>query len=169
MDAATGLYDIYGLWHVPFWHTRWFLITSGIIVFCIVAALIFFIISIKRQKLQKIPYWQRALMRMQELLASPMASSEQGYQVYGKLVFALKEYLAERYHFPAHAMTDDELLAFLAGIACPSEILQLLERILKGGVEIRFAGQKTYHDAVVDAINNAIVIIKGTIPEASQA
>lgn len=110
-------------------------------------------------------YWQEALAELQALLRKPIASSGQGHEIYSQLVIILKEYLAKRYGGSAYAMTDEELFVFLAGTSCPTEMMQLIEQILRGGTEIRFAGQHTYRETVAEAINNGIIVIKNTLPQ----
>lgn len=167
MDQETGLYDIYGLWHVPFWQKKWFIVACILFLFLIMSIIAWRIIAKRRARKQYITYWDRALAQLDALLDRSIENSQECYHAYNMIVSILKEYLALRYHGSAPAMTDDELLIFLAGTSCPSESLQLLEKILKEGLEIRFAGQHTYKQIVAQAVNAAIVFIKTTLPESN--
>lgn len=167
MDLQSQLYDIYGFWHVPFWQTRWFFYACcGVGVLVLIAA----IVLIYRWHMRKpaLTYWQEAINQLTALLPLVQTNPEYCYQAYAKLVLILKEYLSKRYDVTVRAMTDEELLVFLVQASCSSEVLQLVERILRGGTEIRFAGETTSRDVTTEAINGVIIIIKKTIPTESE-
>lgn len=169
MDQSTGLYEIYGLWHVPFWQTRWFLISSLIFGFLILATMVGVIIIAVRSKKKVVTPEEYALIRLHNLLKLRLSSAEERYRAYDQLIGIIKEYLSFRYKGAAKAMTDDEILAFLAAADCPASVLNLLFNIFKGSTEIRFAAQEAPDEIVRQAIETAVVIVQETTPEPSNS
>lgn len=164
MDPRTGLYDIYGLWHVPFWQTTWFFwacICFFAVVMVVVGALIWWRI---RSKKISISYWDQALLEISQLLRTPVLDAEQSYYIYTQLIGILKHYLSTRYTCNAQAMTDDELLIFLSASDCPVPVVQVIERLLKESLTIRFAGHRAHQHIVEEAVGSAVIVVKQTIP-----
>lgn len=167
MIEQSGLYDIYDIWHVPFWQTRWFYL----VLFCL-GALIFFTMLLllvrwyrKRMKHKKISPWDKTLAALEQLKQKECATTEQGKAVYFTLTVVLKEYIDSRYGFDVQGKTDDELLQYLQQQKFEEELLNYLRDIAQGGVMVKFANVQAMRDEILRHLDFACVIVKQTIPK----
>lgn len=170
MDTMTldrnGLYDIYDIWHVPFWQTTWFKIMCGsllaVIVLGIGIILGYYVYKWLTRK--KYTVWEIAQIKLEELKKSSFTNKEQAKNAYGVITTVLKEYLAERYSWPVKTTTDDELAAYVKTSVLNEELTQKIKEVLSGAVMIKFANQDTVESQVKGDIERALQIIHATIP-----
>ncbi len=159
---SNGLYDIYPVWHVPFWQTTWF---YGAVI--IIAALIFFggLFFIVKKWFKKsaavLPPWQRALQVLQQLQQKKYRSEHDGKQCYFKLTDTIKTYLQERFDFPMQGKSDQEALIFLESQNMPV-VHDALQEIVNGCLYVKFANQQALDEQIQRHIARAIEMINQT-------
>ena len=111
MMDKNGLYDIYGVWHLPFWQTTWFKYLCASLI-----ALVFLLVGVAigyrlYQWIRHKQYtaWEIALMKLEQLKKNHYATQDEAKQAYGVITAVLKEYLSKRYGWSVTSATDDEL------------------------------------------------------------
>lgn len=159
-----GFYDIYPLWHVPFWQTSWFF--WSIICLIIVVVLGLGYALYKRffaKKAQPLNPWQKALQELEALENLDVTNPENGKQFYLQLTAILKQYLQDRFQFPLVGKTDEEMVSYLRD----SEIEKKykISEICNGCVLIKFANQSAIADQTNSHLQMAIKLITDTVPE----
>ncbi|MDP3889148.1 MAG: hypothetical protein Q8Q25_01235 [bacterium] len=164
-----GLYDIYGIWHQPFWQTRTFLIIvlvlSGVLILGFFGFMLRWIL--KRRKKRLLP-WQRALHELDRLKQQKMVTIEQAKQLYSGVSIVFKSYFHERYHFDLYGKTDQEMLFYLKQRDFPADLMRDIEQVLLGGQMVKFAGQRALQEVIERHFNICTTIIMRTIPEEKQ-
>jgi hypothetical protein len=167
MDMNTAkqeFYDIYDMWHVPFWQTRLF---GGIVIFLlIIVAVTFLLILFKsyiRRKRPSFP-WDRALNKLNSLFMQEQFSKEESKQFYFKLTKILKDYLHERYNVVLRGKTDQELLLFLNESDFPADLLPPVRALFEGCLEIKYADDQVLKECLIRDLESAIFIVKQTSP-----
>lgn len=167
MIDKNGLYDIYTIWHVPFWQTTWFKYLCGSLI--IVLLLPILIIVCKRLytwfRRKKYTAWEIAQMKLQALKKDSFANKEQGKRAYGAITAVLKEYLSQRYGWQVTTATDDELATYVQSSPLNEQLSQQIKTIFNGAVMIKFANQDAVESQVRDDIDRALQIINATIPQ----
>ncbi len=162
---ANGLYDIYSVWHLPFWQTRAFFLSVGILsalTICLCVWLIYRFVVRKQQKGR--PAWQVALEALKQLQAKSYENKEEGKYTYFELSHVLKKYLAARYSIPIESQTDQELLASLEESQLPPVVKETLIGLGHGVELIKFANQEAVQEQIQRDINQAMQMVMETMP-----
>lgn len=163
----NGLYDIYGIWHQPFWQTMWFkyvyvsLISLALFLFGIFVGYKLFI-KIRKKKYTA---WERALMQLEQLKKKSFRTREDAKEAYSEITAILKTYLSDRYGWPVATATDDELAMYVQSSPMSEDLTQQIKVTLSGAVIIKFANQDALESQVINDIDRAIKIIQVTIPQ----
>ena len=158
------LYDIYSLWHVPFWQTRLFFFLTLLFIGSVVVVGVWFFIARMRRNKNKKNIWDQALHDLNQLNGS--GTQEHGKEFYVQLLVIIKKYLHARYGYDVASKTDQELLLYLASMRdFPNEVLEIVRSIIDGSVIIRFANEQAVYDQVQQDFASSILIIKKTIPQ----
>ena len=157
----NGLYDIYGMRHVPFWQTNLFL--AGLIISLIVLTVVL-VWSLVRvyKRIQQATAWAVALRRLNGLIISEKVSKEEGKQFYFALTRILKRYLSRRYKLYLQGKTDQEMVTLLDISEFPSELLPSVRTIITGCSCIKYADEQALHDQLVHDRDRAITIVQQT-------
>lgn len=155
-----GLYDIYSVWHVPFWKTKTFYISMYGAIACIVLALIYVCYRWYRARQIALPLWDKAIADVQALLVKQESVSN----LYAQLTHILKRYLSERYHCNLHADTDAEFLVSIKALSIPAMVHADIESILEGATEIKFSNVSVARAKLEEAVARARNCIQRTIP-----
>ncbi len=166
INEKTGLYENYGLWHVPFWQTEKFQLMVK--VSCAVLVLFVIALLIKKyydyQKRKKRSVWDQALFDLYQLKNDHKISAEHGKEFYLVVSAVLKKYLYQRFDYDVVGKTDSEVLHYLKECNADKDILVELEILLQGGVIIKFANAQAAQEQVENDYMRAIAIIQRTIP-----
>lgn len=164
-DTAQQLYDIYPLWHVPFWQTTFF---YGLVIFFIAAAIVSVVYYFWKKHRSKIrpmrPAWERALGELRALEQKKIITKEDGKEFYFALTNIIKRYMHERYHMPVVGKTDDEFIAYLKESNQLPEFIEILHDIAQGCLYIKFANEQAMQDQIARHVAASILIITKTIP-----
>lgn len=154
------LYDIYDIIYQPFWRSRWFF------WICVIIAVLIFLLGILlfvrwwRSRIVKRDYWHQALYDLDRL---PTLVHHHGVpeKIYTQLTEIMKVYFSSRYALTMRGCTDDELIAHLEKILS-SEQIQVLRTVIPRAVEIKFAGQESARQIMLDDIGQVRVLIEQT-------
>ena len=168
LNEKTGLYENYGLWHVPFWQTQKFqlmLEISGLIV-----ALIVIIILIRKylayRARKKLSVWDQALLDLRALKSGNKVSVEHGKEFYLAVSALLKKYLAERFGYDLLGKTDAEVVRYLQEYHdADAQLIEEINQLLQGSVIIKFANAQAAQGQIEHDYVRAVAIIQRTIPE----
>ena len=160
-----GLYDIYPMWHVPFWQTMKFYITVGIAGLIILSGIIWLLIRWYRKK-NAVPKtaWENALDALQFLQQKKYTSKEDGKLCYFAMTSILKKYLATRFAYPLDGKTDEEMIVYLAKSTDQKALAQELKEIIDGCLYIKFANAQAMQENINKHLEQSCVIVKKTIP-----
>ncbi len=167
MMDKNGLYDIYGIWHQPFWQTRWFFFVC---VSVLALILLLFAVAIGYRLYQWIcrkqhTAWEVALMKLEQLKKNHYATQDEAKQAYGVITAVLKEYLSKRYGWSVTSATDDELAQYVQSSSLSDELTQQIKTVLSGAVMIKFANQAALAPQVLADVDRAMHIVQVTIPQ----
>lgn len=144
MTTQIGLYDIYPLYHVPFWQQEWiiqllaFSLCGIIFLFCLIIAYIFY------KKTQKIVYtdpWLLYMQNLESLYPKPGMTAAEIRYFYDNLTCLLKKYIYVQYSIAHYKASDQEMYSKIQESSHRTihSLLPLLER----SIIIKFAGMQT--------------------------
>lgn len=170
LNEKTGLYENYGLWHVPFWQTREFKIGVyvflGLLVLCIIALIVKKYCAYRRRK--KLSVWDQALAELAQLKKDHKIDILHGKEFYTTTCAILKKYLHDRFGYDVMGKTDDEVIEYLRSHHQDDQMLEDIKSILQGGVIIKFANAQAGQEQIEGDYSRAVAIIRRTIPEKKQ-
>lgn len=157
------LYDIYGMWHVPFWQRTWFtaLYLSCLCILLAVAGLFLWRYYAHRKK-QKVPYWAFLERDLEQLLLVAQSPTMHKAQVYTRLTYLLKGYVERRYNVPAVGKTDGEMATVLDQLPLDVHASETIKNIFKAGVCIKFGQEHIEQKDIVYHITCAQEFVKHT-------
>lgn len=162
-NPLNELYDIYGMWHVPWWQSRTFYAVLIIIALALLGLLIWFALKRYAEYKSRLTPWERAQRDLAQI-SERYAGAQHSKEFYYALTAILKRYMHERYGFAVYDKTDSELVAYLATVDFPVELLEPLRSMLQSGITIKFAqGLAEQHQMNEDRAM-ACTIIEKTIP-----
>lgn len=167
MFDKNGLYDIYGIWHQPFWQTTWFKYSCvsmlGLILLLISILIGYWLYTWMRQK--KYTAGEIAIMKLEQLKNKSYATPDDAKQAYAVITSVLKQYFTQRYGWPVSAATDEELAVYVQSSPLSDELTQQIKTILSGAVLIKFANQAALEPQVKADIDRALHIVHVTTPQ----
>ena len=156
-------YDIYTIWHVPFWQQPWFYWSIITLVTIIVLMLSIFIYKRYFAKAKApLTAWQKALAELEYLKHKPVISQEDGKEFYFTLTAILKQYLHERFGYPLQGKTDSEMANYLKDSEL--ETKYQISDICNGCIVIKFANQQAMATQIQKHLATSIKIVQETIP-----
>ena len=167
INEKTGLYENYGLWHVPFWQTETFYFVLKICA--VVSAFILFVWLYKAyvayKKRKKVPAWDAALRDLTELKKIQKLSLMQPKEFYLSASFILKTYLCDRFGYDLLSKTDDEVVCYLQDKNADAQLIEDVRALLQGSIVIKFAKAHAAQEQINHDYDRAISIVKKTIPQ----
>ncbi len=167
LNEKTGLYENYGLWHVPFWQTDKFKlavqICASLALLIVLALIVRKYISYRRRK--KLPIWDQALLGLTQLKKDDKVTVAHGKEFYLNASAMLKHYLQERFRYELLGKTDAEAIDYLQKQHFDEYILAELKALLQGSEIIKFANAQAAQEQIEHDYLRAVTIIQRTIPE----
>jgi hypothetical protein len=167
LNEKTGLYENYGLWHVPFWQTQKFKVAGQIclslVVLCIVALLTKKYLAYRKRK--KLPLWDQALLELTQLKKEHKVDVVHGKEFYATVSAVLKKYFHERFGDDIIGKTDDEVVIYLKNHHKNEIMVEEMKAVLQGGIIIKFANAQAAQEQIEHDYLRAVAIIQRTIPE----
>ncbi|HEV2601627.1 MAG TPA: hypothetical protein VGT41_04980 [Candidatus Babeliales bacterium] len=163
------LYDIYSMFHVPFWQKEWFAGTVGFIGFLLCIGTIFLISRLLRPKKKPQSAWDVALANLNALKKGPHYSVHHSKEFYCALTDILKLYVQRRYDVKVLAATDEEFIAYLQQHQIiPAALLSTMDELVQGSVSIKFAHDTVVSSRLDDDFQRVVAIVRDTIPVQTQ-
>lgn len=162
----NGLYDIYSVWHVPFWQTGWFYWTIAclIAVICIASSLFIYRWYKKRNPSITTP-WAIALESITSLQGKRYTTQQEGKQCYFELTRTLKTYLQNRFAYPIACATDEQAARYLERTTLDHILRKNIQEILRGCLLIKFANQHAVDEQIQAHLALAKESVLKTIPQ----
>jgi len=160
--SSDGLYDIYDLWHKPFWQLRSFWLVFGCAVMLVVlACFCFFLFVYMRQKKKEAP-WIWALRKLNGLQISTVSGRDEAKEFYFSLTLILRHYLSARYNLDLAGKTDQEIIYLIDRQKIPFNIASCVKAIFEGGAFVKYADESVLNDKIEQDLNRAINLVKST-------
>ncbi len=158
-EQALQLYDIYGLWHVPFWQRTWFILVMILLSGALFACACY--LCIKRYKAKKppVPAWKQALQRLHELKRTGTLKKEKSEYYYVQLTKLIKEYMSDQFGTDIRSLTDDEMCVYIDERTLYDKQKEQLKQIFGAGQLIKFANQDAIEQQMVDDWHHAYAFI----------
>lgn len=167
LNEKTGLYENYGLWHVPFWQTKKFWLAVEICA-CLLL-LLGTVLLVKKylayRKRRKLPLWDQALLDVTQLKKEHKVNALHGKEFYLSISALLKHYFHERFDYDLVGKTDSEVVDYLQQHHYDEHIVEEVKALLHGSVVIKFANAQAAQEQIENDYLRAIAIIQRTIPE----
>jgi LPS O-antigen subunit length determinant protein (WzzB/FepE family) len=161
-DPTLELYDIYGLWHVPFWQRSWFIISVVTLASLLIAGIVYFLLKKYRSRKVTVPAWQSALQQLDKIKKSNMLTPEHGQHYYVLLTSLLKSYISSRFAQDVSSLTDAQMCAYIDE-HLPYEVHKdNLKQIFSAGQLIKFAHRDVLQVQMLDDWQHAYDFIEGT-------
>lgn len=133
-------YDIFGMWHVPWWQRQWVKNIGWACVTILVVSCIVYIIKKMLNLKKSIPAWQVAMKDLATLGRPDMLNEHTSKIFYTQLTIIVKQYIHRRYGFDIYGKTDREILAFLnEQVLFPRDLMPVLYDIFEHASLIKFA------------------------------
>jgi len=158
-------YDIFGVWHEPWWQRTAF---KGFIISLIslIGLWLIYVVLKKiftRKKYK--PCWEIALAYLGNLSAQNILVSGKAKTFYFQLTGILKQYITERYGVAVLGSTEKEILAYLEEqVNFPKESLPLLRDIFDHARSIKFANEAALKEQIEQDLALGVRLVRETIP-----
>jgi hypothetical protein len=167
LNEKTGLYENYGLWHVPFWQTEKFQfgikIAAAVVLFLCVAYVVRKYVQYRRRK--RLPLWDQALADLNQLKQEHKVDVLYGKEFYVTVSALLKKYFYDRFGYDVIGKTDDEMIQYLQEHYPDTQSIEDIKALLQGSVIIKFANVQAAQEQIDHDYVRSIAIITRTIPE----
>lgn len=170
LNEKTGLYENYGLWHVPFWQTAKFQLAVKIAGGLILLLIVIFAVRkyLQYRKRKKLPLWDQALLDLNKLKKENKVDVVHGKEFYLTVSALLKKYLHDRFAYDVVGKTDEEVILYLQGQHADEHIIEEMKSLLQGSQIIKFANAQAAQEQIERDYVRSVAIITRTIPEKEQ-
>ena len=167
LNEKTGLYENYGLWHVPFWQTHTFQLVIEISALLIVLIITVLLVRkyLRHRKRKKLPVWDQALLELSHLKRDQKVHAAHGKEFYGTVSAVLKKYFHDRFGYDVTGKTDAEMVKYLERNYLDVHGVEEIKTLLQGSVIIKFANAQAAQEQIDHDYLRAVAIITRTIPE----
>lgn len=166
-QASEQLYDIYGVWHIPFWQTTWFFVSVmsllGVILAYIGYRLFFFVYRKK-----EVSYWEYAQQQLEMLEQELHNNRIDAKKFYFRLTDIMKKYLHDRYSYDVLGSTDAEVISYIKKQNLSSSLIEDMSTVFEGLQEIKFARGDAATDRMMRDITLSKACIAQTVPTSSK-
>lgn len=159
-------YDIYDVWHVPWWQHPFVRIGIGLLLVIFIVLLVILIIKKCMHRKKSIPAWQEALSGFDRLGRSDMLNERMAKIFYTQLIIIIKQYIHKRYGFDVDGKTDKEILVFLdEQIIFPRDLIAVLQAILDHASQIKFANFAGLLEQMQRDLALSVRLVKESMPK----
>jgi hypothetical protein len=167
LNEKTGLYENYGLWHVPIWQTAKFQLAVKIIGGLVLLLIIIFLVRkyLQYRKRKKLPLWDQALLELNQLKREHKVDVLYGKEFYLMISALLKKYFHDRFGYDLMGKTDEEMIQYLQEHYSDAQSIEDIKALLQGSVIIKFANAQAAQEQLDHDYVRSIAIITRTIPE----
>lgn len=162
------LYDIYDVWHQPWWQHSVVKVSILVMLLMVLVALVAYVIKKLSRRKKPVPAWQKALHEFHRLESSGMLNEAAAKMFYTELTFILKHYIHKRYGFDIEGKTDREILVFLdEQIIFPRDLIIVLQDILDHASSIKFANCAGLIEQMKHDLALSVRLVKESMPKQS--
>lgn len=167
LNEKTGLYENYGLWHIPIWQTEKFQLIVMIIAALSSFVVIMFLVRkyIQYRKRKRLSLWDQALADLNQLKTAHKVDVMYGKEFYVTVSALLKKYFYDRFGYDVMGKTDDEMIQYLQEHYPDTQSIDDMKALLQGSVVIKFANVQAAQEQIDHDYVRSIAIITRTIPE----
>lgn len=168
-ERLKELYDIYEVWHVPFWHRTWFYVLCSFIVLMILALLMYRYMWPLIQKWfnRPMPVSKRLRLELASLAQKPIHTQEEGRVVYLSMTSIMKEYVDHRFGYAVRGLTDTEFVKVLREAGISPHLCDQMDNLIKNAMVVKFASMDAVQSECADYIRLCIAWIDETTPHPS--
>jgi hypothetical protein len=160
-----GFYDIYGLWHIPWWQQPIFKIVVVAIVLVLVLGFIAYLLKKLTNRKRTLSAGEVAQRDLASLGTPDMLNERKAKFFYSQLTTIIKQYICVRYGFDIVGKTDREMLMFLdEQVVFPRDLMPLLYDIFDHASQIKFANSAGIVEQMQSDLALGVRLIKETIP-----
>lgn len=162
-------YDIYGIWHVPWWQLPLVKNILWMLAAVLLISLIVYIIKKFANRKKPLTPWQVALRDL-AILGTPDMLNERSSKIfYIRLTTIVKKYLCDRYGFDIYGKTDREILLFLdEQVIFPRDLMPVLYEIYDHASQSKFANVLGIAETMKRDLALGVRIVKETMQSQSQ-
>lgn len=166
INEKTGLYENYGMWHVPFWQTNTFQIMMEVIGCIVLLGLLIYVVImyVRYKKRKKLSAWEQALADLRALKVEQKVRAEHAKEFYVIVSEVIKRYLAARFEYDVVGKTDAEVVSYLQEIHADQVIIDDIKAIVHGAEVIKFANAQAAQEQINTDYDRITSIITRTIP-----
>jgi hypothetical protein len=167
LNEKTGLYENYGLWHVPFWQTPQFKTTMQVCLALVLLIIVLLMIRkyVRYRKRKKLPLWDQALLALTHLKKEHKVNAVHGKEFYVTVSAVLKNYFHDRFGYDLRGKTDAEVIDYLEKNHDDALVASEMKLLLQGSEIIKFANAQAAQEYIEHDYIRSIAIIQRTIPE----
>ena len=166
INEKTGLYENYGMWHMPFWQTNTFQIIMEVVGCVVVLVLLICLVRmyVRYKRRKKLSAWEQALADLRALKIEQKVRAEKGKEFYVVVSEVVKRYLAARFEYDVLGKTDAEVVSYLQEVHADQEIIDDIKAIVHGAEIIKFANVQAAQEQINTDYDRITSIITRTIP-----
>ncbi|GEM_PF-2240787 len=158
-------YDIFGVWHEPWWQSTACKVIVLIVTISIVIWLTYLIFKKIFIKKKVRPCWEVALTNLENLRMPNVFSVDKAKSFYFQLTNIIKRYITERYGIAVQGSTEKEILSYLEEqINFPKDILPVARDIFCHASSIKFANEPALVEQMEQDLALGVRLVKETIP-----
>lgn len=164
-DQMKDFFDIFGVWHAPWWQHPVFLYALYALCLLFIIFLIWRFVSTILKRKKKLSAWEIALKELAILENSDIMNEQFGRNFYSRLTIIIKQYLVGRFGFDVYGCTDREVLVLLdEQVLFPRELVPLIQEIFDHASHIKFANAASVVEQMRQDIALSTRLVKETIP-----
>lgn len=168
-NESVEMYDIYGVWHVPFWQTHIFIISMWCLAIFIALTFVYLLVRFLKARQKTLKPWEWANRELDALWERRGFTREDAKRFYSQLTEILKMYVEKRYGYAVLSATDIEFLAYMRDRQLPAALMEHLEDIFEGVQEIKFANLETIPENIERDFALAKAFIANTVSDQNVA
>jgi len=167
INETTGLYENYGIWHIPFWQQPTFIFSLKVVAAAFIVALAAYAIKkyIHYKKSKKLSPWDQAFADLENLKKKQMLSVAKGKEFYLALSAILKQYLADRFTYDVLGKTDAEVVHYLQEHKAQQELIDDMQALVENAQVIKFANAQAAQDQIIYDYDRVFLLVKRSIPQ----
>ncbi len=169
MHEKHELYDIYGMWHIPFWQRPFFLKVIAMMLFFILFFGIFFFIRwFFKKRAKPLSASEKALKDVASLKEQYLKKEVKMSEVYGLLSRIMKSFFSAQFKIDMLSKTDDESIPFLQDLSLSDTVKEKLEELFKRSAVIKFSFMQISDDQVLSDLDFCSAVIQESVFHAAK-
>ena len=169
MHDKLELYDIYGMWHVPFWQRPFFLKVIAIMLFFLLFIGISFAIRwFLKKRVKSLSAPEKALKDIAYLKEQYLKKETKTSEVYGLLLRSMKSFFYAQYGINMLSKTDDESIPFLQDLSLSDTVKEKLEELFKRSAVIKFSFMQISDEHVLSDLDFCSAVIQESVFHAAK-